>query len=150
MFDIVTTPISIDHVMKQVMHHNAGAVVTFVGTVREMTGEKQTLYLQYEAYESMARSMLSRIGKEIRKKWPDTRVAIVHRIGRLEIGDVAVAIAVSSPHRQDAYEANRYAIEHIKKLVPIWKKEHWTDGKLWVGNQTETVSFKERGGVARL
>lgn len=149
MFDIVTTPISIDDVMNQVMHRNAGAVVTFIGTVREMTGEKQTLFLQYEAYESMAQSMLAKIGKKIRKQWPDTRVAIVHRIGRLEIGDIAVAIAVSSPHRQDAYEANRYAIEQIKKLVPIWKRENWKDGNIWVGNQEETVSLNDAGSVAK-
>ncbi|MTT31832.1 molybdenum cofactor biosynthesis protein MoaE [Terrilactibacillus sp. BCM23-1] len=143
MFDIVSRPIDIGKVINQVEHRNAGAIVTFIGTVREMTQDKKTLYLEYEAYEPMAREMLSNIGKEIKKQWPGTVTAIVHRIGHLDIGDIAVVIAVSSPHRSDAYEANRYAIERIKTLVPIWKKEHWEDGDLWIGNQEGTVSYTE-------
>ncbi|MFX3623715.1 MAG: molybdenum cofactor biosynthesis protein MoaE [Ectobacillus sp.] len=142
MYEIVETPISIGEVTERVMHRNAGAIVTFIGTVRELTNEKRTLYLQYEAYVPMAKAKLEQIGREIEEKWPGTKSAIVHRIGRLEIGDAAVVIAVSSPHRNNAYEANRHAIERIKELVPIWKKEHWEDGELWIGNQQGTVSYE--------
>ncbi|MEX2104099.1 MAG: molybdenum cofactor biosynthesis protein MoaE, partial [Bacilli bacterium] len=123
------------------VHPHAGAINTFIGTVRELTKGKRTLYLEYEAYESMAEKKLRQIGKEIAEQWPDTRVAITHRVGRLEITDVAVVIAVSTPHRTDSYEASRYAIERIKEIVPIWKKEHWEDGDSWIGNQKETVSY---------
>ncbi|RYL92109.1 molybdenum cofactor biosynthesis protein MoaE [Sporolactobacillus sp. THM7-4] len=143
MFDIITSPIDPSAVIKEVEHRNAGAIVTFMGTVREMTRERKTLYLDYESYEPMARRMLENIGGEIRKRWPGARTAIVHRIGRLQIGDLAVMIAVSSPHRKEAYEANRFAIERIKTMVPIWKKEHWADGELWIGNQQGTVSYTD-------
>lgn len=101
------------------------------------------MYLEYEAYESMAQKKLEQIGAEIKQQFPNAKVAIVHRIGRLEITDAAVVIAVSTPHRADAYEANRYAIERIKEMVPIWKKEHWEDGSLWIGNQQETISYEK-------
>ncbi|ARW42349.1 Molybdopterin synthase [Bacillus licheniformis] len=87
--------------------------------------------------------MLAQIGKEINEKWPGTAAAITHRIGRLDISDAAVVIAVSSPHRKAAYEANEYAIERIKQIVPIWKKEHWEDGETWIGDQLETTEYPE-------
>lgn len=142
MYEIVTSTISVGDVTDKVMHRNAGAVVTFIGTVRELTNEKRTLYLEYEAYVPMAKTKLAQIGKEIVEKWPGTKAAIVHRVGHLDIGDAAVVIAVSSPHRNDAYEANRYAIERIKEMVPIWKKEHWADGELWIGNQQGTIAYE--------
>ncbi len=142
MFEIIESPISVQEVTEQVMHRNAGAVVNFIGTVREITKGRKTLYLEYEAYVPMAKAKLEQIGKEIDEKWPGAKSAIVHRIGRLEIGEAAVVIATSSPHRADAYEANRYAIERIKELVPIWKKEHWEDGELWIGNQQGTISYE--------
>lgn len=142
MFEIIGSPISIQEVTEQVMHRNAGAVVNFIGTVREITKGRKTLYLEYEAYIPMAKAKLEQIGREIEEKWPGAKSAIVHRIGRLEIGEAAVVIATSSPHRADAYEANRYAIERIKEMVPIWKKEHWEDGELWIGNQQGTISYK--------
>lgn len=89
----------------------------------------RTFYLEYEAYETMARKKLEEIGLEVQKKWPETKIAIVHRIGTLAISDIAVVIAVSSPHRQNAYKANEYAIERIKEIVPIWKKEVWEDAQ---------------------
>ncbi|WP_044893203.1 molybdenum cofactor biosynthesis protein MoaE [Bacillus alveayuensis] len=142
MFAIVKEPIDVTSVIKAVTNRNAGAIVTFIGTVRELTKGKKTLYLQYEAYESMAKKKLEQIGSEIISRFPEAKVAIVHRIGRLEISDVAVAIAVSTPHRADAYEANRYAIERIKEMVPIWKKEHWEDGETWIGNQQGTIEYE--------
>ncbi|MGG3847112.1 molybdenum cofactor biosynthesis protein MoaE [Aeribacillus composti] len=143
MFQIVKEPIDVSRVIEAVVDRNAGAIVTFIGTVRELTKGKKTLYLEYEAYESMAQKKLEQIGAEIKQQFPNAKVAIVHRIGRLEITDAAVVIAVSTPHRADAYEANRYAIERIKKMVPIWKKEHWEDGSLWIGNQQETISYEK-------
>jgi molybdopterin synthase catalytic subunit len=140
-FEITRHPISIESVVQKVIQREAGAITTFIGTVRELTHGRRTLYLDYEAYEPMAVKMLERIGKEIEDKWPGTVTAISHRIGHLEISDIAVVIAVSTPHRAEAYEANRYAIERIKEIVPIWKKEHWEDGEEWVGNQKGTKEY---------
>jgi molybdopterin synthase catalytic subunit len=140
-YAISKEPIDIQEVINKVVEREAGAITTFIGTVRELTHGKKTLFLIYEAYESMAVKKLEQIGKEIGERWPDAKVAITHRVGRLEITDVAVVIAVSTPHRADAYEANRYAIERIKQIVPIWKKEHWENGESWIGDQLEKVSY---------
>lgn len=141
LFNISTEPIDNQKVIDQVIHHNAGAVSVFIGTVREMTGNKQTKFLEYEAYVPMAEKQLEKIGQEIEEKWPNAKTAITHRIGTLQISDVAVTIAVSTPHRHEAFEACRYAIERIKEIVPIWKKEHYTDGEEWIGNQKGTQSY---------
>jgi molybdopterin synthase catalytic subunit len=140
-FEIAKDPIDIQSVIDKVVQREAGAITTFIGTVRELTHGKKTLFLIYEAYESMAVKKLAQIGDEINERWPGAKVAITHRVGKLDITDVAVVIAVSTPHRNDAYEANRYAIERIKEIVPIWKKEHWEDGQEWIGNQKETVAY---------
>ena len=140
-FQLTDEPINVNEVMNKVIKREAGAVTLFVGTVRELTNGKKTLYLIYEAYEAMAVKKLAQIGHEIQEKWMGADVAITHRTGKLDISDIAVVIAVSTPHRHDAYEANRYAIERIKEIVPIWKKEHWENGEEWVGNQLETVSY---------
>lgn len=142
MFEIVKEPVDVSKLIQAVADRNAGAIVTFIGTVREMTKGKKTLYLEYEAYEPMARKKLEQIGTEIRQQFSEAKTAIVHRTGRLGISDIAVAIAVSAPHRDEAYRANRYAIERIKEMVPIWKKEHWENGEMWVGNQKETVFYE--------
>jgi molybdopterin synthase catalytic subunit len=141
MYEISKEPIEIQAVIDKVIQREAGAITTFIGTVRELTHGKKTLFLIYEAYEAMAVKKLEQIGAEIEERWSGSRVAITHRVGRLDITDIAVVIAVSTPHRADAYEANRYAIERIKEIVPIWKKEHWEDGESWMGNQLETVSY---------
>jgi len=133
--------ISIDDVVKNVVRPEAGAINTFIGTVREFTQGKRTLYLKYDAYVPMAEKKLAQIGDEIREKWPDAQCSIAHRIGELAISDIAVVIAVSTPHRADSYDASRYAIERIKEIVPIWKKEHWEDGEQWIGDQLETKAY---------
>lgn len=143
LFEIVKTPISIEEITNKVIRNEAGAVTTFIGTVREFTYGKRTLSLEYQAYEKMAVKMLERIGQEIKEKWEDAKVAITHRIGKLEITEIAVVIAVSTPHRKDAYEANEYAIERIKQIVPIWKKELWEDGEAWIGDQLGKTSYPE-------
>lgn len=141
-FLITDEPIDINKCVDQVTRAEAGAINTFIGTVREFTKGKRTLYLEYQAYTAMAEKKLMQIGEEIADKWENTETAIVHRVGRLEISDIAVVIAVSTPHRNDSFEASRYAIERIKEIVPIWKKEHWEDGTLWIGDQKENTSYK--------
>ena len=131
-FEISQEPINTQSVIDKVVQREAGAITTFIGTVRELTHGKKTLYLVYDAYEPMAVKKLEQIGQEIEEKWSGSKVAITHRVGKLDITDIAVVIAVSTPHRADSYEANRYAIERIKQIVPIWKKEHWEDGEEWM------------------
>ncbi|MBU8854762.1 molybdenum cofactor biosynthesis protein MoaE [Priestia megaterium] len=143
LFEVVNQSIAVDEIIKKVSRRDAGAITTFIGTVREFTKGKKTLSLEYQAYVPMAVKMLSQIGDEIQEKWPDALAAITHRIGKLDITEVAVVIAVSSPHRKTAYEANEYAIERIKQIVPIWKKEFWEDGTKWIGDQLETKEYPE-------
>lgn len=143
-FWITNDPIELNDVISKVVRPEAGAISTFTGIVREFTKGKRTLHLEYQAYIPMAEKKLAEIGKEIESKWEDVETAIVHRIGRLNISDVAVAIAVSTPHRNDAFAASSYAIERIKEIVPIWKKEHWEDGTLWIGDQKENRSYEEK------
>ncbi|MGY0692794.1 molybdenum cofactor biosynthesis protein MoaE [Virgibacillus sp. FSP13] len=143
-FWITDQPIQLNDCITKVVRAEAGAINTFIGTVREFTKGKRTLYLEYQAYVAMAEKKLAQIGAEIDEKWPDAKTAIVHRIGRLEITDIAVAIAVSTPHRNDSFEASRYAIERIKEIVPIWKKEHWEDGTKWIGDQKEKTSYQDK------
>lgn len=116
-----------------VEHDGAGAVVLFTGRVRNITGDRQVKYLVYEAYESMALKKLESTAQEAIIQWPGVRVAIAHRYGRLEIGEAAVVIAVSSPHRAEAYDASEYIIDRLKQVVPIWKKEVSPDGSEWIG-----------------
>lgn len=143
LFEIMDKPIDVEEVRLKVTSRNAGAITVFIGTVREMTNGKKTLHLEYQAYPTMAIKMFEQISKEIQERWPEAKVAISHRIGNLKISDLAVVIAVSSPHRKMAYEANEYAIERIKQIVPVWKKEFWEDGTEWIGNQLENVPYQK-------
>lgn len=144
MFWITDQPINVQDVIELVTDKEMGAISTFIGIAREFTHGKRTLKLQYEAYIPMAEKQLQVIGKEIEERWPDARTAIAHRIGSLEISEVAVAIAVSTPHRDAAFKASRYAIERIKEMVPIWKQEHWEDGTEWIGDQLEKNSYEKK------
>jgi molybdopterin synthase catalytic subunit len=107
---------------------HCGAVALFLGTVRELTGDQVTVFLDYEAYAPMAEKKMAEIESEVREKWTVGEVAMVHRLGRLAVGEISVAIAVSCPHRAEAFEACRYAIDSVKRLVPIWKKENVPGG----------------------
>jgi molybdopterin synthase catalytic subunit len=109
-------------------------MVTFVGTVRNNAEGKQVLYLEYEAYPEMAIKKLNDIRAEILRRWKINDIGIVHRTGRLEIGETAVVIAVGSPHRLEAFQACQYAIDRIKEIVPIWKKEFYQDSSSWIGH----------------
>jgi molybdopterin synthase catalytic subunit len=109
-----------------------GAVVTFEGTVRNNTKGRATRFLDYECYESMALKMMAQIGTELTAAHQIERVAMVHRLGRMLIGETSVAVIVTSPHRRAAFEAALEGINRLKKIVPIWKKEHFVDGEVWV------------------
>lgn len=133
-FEVTREPISMDDVAARVNRPNCGAIVVFAGVVRGITGDQVTDHLEYEAYASMAEAMMAQIEEEIKARWPKIEaVAMVHRVGRLEVGEPSVVIAVAAPHRDDgAFEACRYAIERLKAIVPIWKKEVLTTGEHWV------------------
>jgi molybdopterin synthase catalytic subunit len=118
---------------EEVRRDHCGAVVLFLGTVRELTGEQVTVSLDYEAYPAMAERKMAEIERETCERWPVGAIVLEHRLGHLDIGEVSVAVAVSCPHRAQAFEACRYAIDRLKELVPIWKKENLLDGKSqWV------------------
>lgn len=118
---------------EQVRRGDCGAVVTFLGTVRDLTGERVTVALDYEAYPGMAEKKMAEIEADTRQRWPVGDIVIEHRLGHLEVGEISVAVAVSCPHRVQAFEACRHAIDRLKELVPIWKKENWNDGSTeWV------------------
>jgi len=131
---ITFDPVTLDEVVRAVVQPHTGAVATFVGVVRAVSGGKEVAYLEYEAYQEMAVAKMRQIADEVRAHWPDiVDIAMVQRIGRLEVGDTAVAIAVSSGHRdQGCFEACRYAIDRLKQIVPIWKKEVGPGGEEWV------------------
>lgn len=133
MIRLTNEPIDFAALTETVRSDQAGAVVLFLGTVREMTAGRQTVALDYEAYPQMAEAKLHELLEEARVRWPIVNAGIVHRLGRLELGDVSVAVAVSTPHRQQAFEAGKYLIDRLKEVVPIWKKENWADGSTeWV------------------
>jgi molybdopterin synthase catalytic subunit len=118
---------------EQVRRADCGAVVLFLGTVRDLTGERVTVALDYDAYPAMAEKKMAQIEVETRARWPVGAIVLEHRLGHLEVCDVSVAVAVSCPHRAQAFEACRYAIDRLKELVPIWKKENGADGRSeWV------------------
>jgi molybdopterin synthase catalytic subunit len=132
LFEVTTEHVSVDEVVARLGDPTIGGVATFVGVVRGETDGPRTQHLEYEAYPKMAEAQLRRIDEEIRQRWPTVReVAIVHRIGRLEVGEIIVVIAVSSAHRQELFSATHYAIDRLKQIVPIWKKEVWEDGEAW-------------------
>jgi molybdopterin synthase catalytic subunit len=133
MIDIISEPIDPAAVLARVASNGAGAVVLFLGTTREFTAERQTAALDYKCYGEMAREQLTRLETEARKRWPLVGCAIVHRVGRVELGQTSVAVAVSTAHREAAFEAGKWLIDSLKEVVPIWKKENWVDGgSQWV------------------
>jgi MoaE-MoaD fusion protein len=137
-FELTTEPIDVGQVARRVVLPECGATVTLDGYAREWTKGKQTLYLVYEAYDSMAVTEMQRLGVEAHKQFEIAHIGIVHRTGRLEIGETSVVIAVSAPHRQAAFQACEWAIRELKRTVPIWKKEVYADGEEWVQPQTGT------------
>lgn len=125
---ITIEPIDFTAVTNAVRSHRAGAVVLFMGTVREFTGDAVTTKLTYESFAEMASVQMQQLADQAQKRWSLCHVNMVHRTGQLDLGDVAVAVAVSAPHREAAFESGRWLLDEIKKSVPIWKQEHFADG----------------------
>lgn len=141
---LVRDPIEHDVLIEHVRAAEDGAVVTFDGCVRNHSHGRRTLYLDYEAYESMALGKIREIAAQIHEKYPIHLVAIAHRLGRLEIGETSVFVAVSSPHRPAAFEACRFAIDTLKRTVPIWKKEYFEDGAIWADGEMPPAPAETR------
>ncbi|MBV9119547.1 MAG: molybdenum cofactor biosynthesis protein MoaE [Chloroflexi bacterium] len=132
---IQSEALDLQEVIDAVSHPAAGAVVTFAGVVRDHHDGRRVTAMAYEAYGSMAEHKLRQITAEVADRWPDVRVAILHRTGKLEIGDASVMIAASAPHRAEAFDACEYAIDTLKQVVPIWKKEAYEDGEVWLEHE---------------
>lgn len=141
---LVRDPIDHSALVDHVREAQDGAVVTFDGCVRDHSHGRSTLYLDYEAYETMALGKIREIAEEVHEKFAIHRVAIAHRLGRLEIGETSVFIAISSEHRPAAFEACRFAIDTLKKTVPIWKKEYFKDGAVWADGEVPPVPVETR------
>jgi molybdopterin synthase catalytic subunit len=136
MFRVVDGPINLQELLDFVRDPESGAIATFIGTTRDNNEGRKVIALDYEAYPEMAEKELARLGDEAKKKWDIRRMAIVHRIGPVQITEPSVIIAVSAAHREAAFAACRFAIEEIKRTVPIWKKEVYEGGEIWIGTQT--------------
>ncbi|MDP2321278.1 MAG: molybdenum cofactor biosynthesis protein MoaE [Acidobacteriota bacterium] len=133
---ITTAPLDTAALVHALDPSGIGAVVTFIGLVRDHNLGRRVLHLEYEAYEALAQRGLDLIVTEASAQWPAVRLAIHHRVGRMAIGEASVAIAAASPHRADAFAASRYAIERIKQIVPIWKHEYFEGGDVWIEGAT--------------
>jgi MoaE-MoaD fusion protein len=140
-FELTTGPINVGRVARRVVRPECGATVTLDGYVREWTRGRRTLYLVYEAYLPMALSEMRRLGREARERFEVSHVGIVHRTGRLEIGETSVVVCVGAPHRRAAFEACEWAIRELKRRVPIWKKEFYEGGEVWVEGEGAPEEF---------
>jgi len=136
MFRVTDRALDLQELVQFVTDPEAGAIATFIGTTRNNNEGRKVIALEYEAYPEMAEKELVRLGEEAKKKWPICRMAIVHRIGPVQITQPSVMIAVSAAHRDAAFAACRFAIEEIKRTVPIWKKEVFEGGEVWIGTQS--------------
>jgi len=133
MIEIVKDPIDTEAVLRHVTSPAAGAVVLFLGTTRQFTEGRETASLDYECFDEMARAKLAELETQARARWQLVECALVHRVGHVPLGEASVAVAVSSPHRGAAFEAGQWLIDTLKQVVPIWKKENWSDGtSQWV------------------
>ena len=132
-FRLIPEPLDVAAVLREVESHDAGAVASFIGTVRRRSRDRDVLHLDYEAYEEMAEEMLAHLGADLTERHGLTAVAIHHRLGRVELGEPSVVIAVSAPHRAAALDACREAIETLKASIPLWKKEVYSGGEEWIG-----------------
>jgi molybdopterin synthase catalytic subunit len=135
-FQISAEPLDAVRITGSVSSPGCGAVATFVGLVRDNNVGRRVLWLDYEAYEPLARTTFERIGAECAAHWPSVALAIHHRVGRIAIGEASVVIAAASPHRADAFAACRYAIERVKQIAPVWKHEHFEGGEAWIEGAT--------------
>lgn len=143
-YKVVDAPIDVAALVAEVLTDYDGAVCTFQGVARRYSRGREVVHLEYEAYPAMAERKLAEIGDELRERFGVERVAIYHRVGVLAIGEASVAIAVATPHRQAAFTACQYAIDRLKQVVPIWKKEVWSDGEQWIGWEHDPAGQAER------
>ena len=140
LFELTTDPLDARRLEAAVAHAGAGAICTFTGVVRDHSRGQSVTELDYEAYAEMATAQMRKIGDEIAEQWPEARVAMVHRTGRLQIGDASVVVSVSCPHRAEAIAACKWGIDRLKESVPIWKKEYAADGTYWIeGDEARRV-----------
>ena len=130
--EITAGPLAPEPFLEHVRRDESGAVALFLGIVRDHSHGRRVLYLEYDAYPEMAERKLREVAEEALARWPITDVAIAHRTGRLEIGETSLLVAVSSPHRHDAFAACHHIVNRIKEVVPIWKKEVWEGGEAWI------------------
>ncbi len=142
---IVSSPIDLGELLASVADVSCGATVLFVGSTRDQNEGRRVVELQYEAYEEMALKEMERIGSAAEAQWQIGKIALVHRLGNVPLGEASVAVAVSAPHRSDAFAAARYAIDQLKKTVPIWKKEVFEGGEVWIGLQGTSTTTNEKG-----
>jgi molybdopterin synthase catalytic subunit len=140
-FEITTERISIESIARRIVPPECGATVTLDGYVRQFTKGKETIYLVYEAYEEMALKEMKKLIDQARDQFEIVNIGIVHRLGRLEIGETSVVISVAAPHRRAAFAACEWLIMELKRTVPIWKKEVYTDGEHWVEGQSDSTSL---------
>jgi len=126
--------------VQAVRRDESGAVALFYGVVRNESEGRRVLHLEYDAYPSMAVKKMREVAQEVRGRWPITEIAIAHRIGRLEIGETSLLVAVSAPHRREAFEACHWAVDRIKQVAPVWKKEVWEGGETWVEGHVAPVA----------
>lgn len=143
LFALTREPIDTAGITKQLLRGEDGAVVSFEGVVRNNTKGRRTEFLDYECYETMAVKMMAEIGREIAGAHAIGRIAMIHRLGRMEIGETSVAVIVTAPHRKPAFEAALEGINRLKRLVPIWKKEHFADGETWVEGEWDESVLKK-------
>ena len=132
---LTSGPIDVTALLDRVRHPDAGAVVLFLGTVRDHNYGRRVESLEYEAYQTLALQEMTRVAAEAERRWPVLGIGMEHRLGHLHVGEISVAIAVASAHRREAFEAGRFAIDTLKQTVPIWKKEVWDEGEAWIGSE---------------
>lgn len=140
MFRVTDDVLDPDALTKAAMQETNGAVVTFLGVVRRQSRGKLVEYLEYEAYPEMAEKKMAEVGDEVRQRWPIEHLSVYHRTGRMEVGEVSLVVVVGSPHRKEAFEAAHYCVDRIKEVVPIWKKEVWEGGEVWIEGDFPSVT----------
>ncbi len=136
-FELTNEPLNVGEIARRVVPANCGAIVTLDGFVRQWTKGKETLYLEYEAYEPMALREMEKLVKSAKEQFEVENIGIVHRLGRMEIGETSVVISVASPHRRAAFEACEWLIKELKRTVPIWKKEYYVGGEVWIQGDSQ-------------
>ena len=132
LFEVTSKPLDPERLVDHVRKDESGAVTLFFGVVRNSSMGRRVLYLEYDGYPEMAEKVMRQIAEEAMRRWPLTDVAMQHRTGRMEIGETSLLIAVSSPHRKEAFEACHHLVDRFKEVVPIWKKEVWEGGEVWI------------------